>query len=462
MGISATPAYMRDHLGETANHPFGDINNLPPGHRFNLYFPCWQRHDWQKEKSKDKDALRCVTPVGSMGVAIQGALHERQRQEAKRLGDTCLSIEAQSSAPFMTGMGMEHPLENGFSFLSPYGIPYLPGSGIKGVLRRAAEDLALGKSDENQGWDILAVWRLFGFEASSAHLAGFPKCPHDFLAELAEERKVLYRRCVDKVSPDDAGAFLHDMLSPEESKPYSDDLRQFLVAIQSNKKLRDSLAWKGGLSFWDAFPRVESLVVEILNPHQNSYYQQGNTPADCESPVPIFFLAIPEGAWFTFHVQCITHRLSNPLKTVWRQLLTQAFAHAFDWFGFGAKTAVGYGQFQPIQKAGELTTDSGKALSVMKSPPSADSEHPSDPEAERQARVDGFKKALPKSNDLPAQVDGLLQKIQAMEDEEARRRSCRVLIEHARSDKKKFKEAEKAGKAWVKKLKDLCVELGLD
>jgi len=36
--------------------------------------------------------------------------------------------------------------------------------------------------------------------------------------------------------------------------------------------------------------------------------------------------------------------LPEALTESWRKLLETAFEHAFDWFGFGAKTAVGYGQ----------------------------------------------------------------------------------------------------------------------
>ena len=49
-----------------------------------------------------------------------------------------------ATASFTTGLGNEHPLENGFVFLNPYGLPYLPGSGVKGVLRQAARELAGG------------------------------------------------------------------------------------------------------------------------------------------------------------------------------------------------------------------------------------------------------------------------------------------------------------------------------
>jgi CRISPR-associated protein Cmr6 len=35
----------------------------------------------------------------------------------------------------------------------------------------------------------------------------------------------------------------------------------------------------------------------------------------------------------------------------WKTLLTAAFAHAFQWLGFGAKTAVGYGAMQVDEQA---------------------------------------------------------------------------------------------------------------
>ncbi len=462
MGIYAVPSYMDAHLGASGKHPFGEMDNLPPGHWFNFFFPCWQRNDWKKEKNRDKKALGSITNVGRLGAAIQKALVARQKLAAASLGEACLSVEAQTSSPFMTGLGMEHPLENGFAFISPYGIPYLPGSGVKGVLRRAAEDLALGLYGDAGGWDMLTVWRLFGFDPSSAHLKGFRDCPDEVLVELTEERKKLYARSLDAVSFEDACCFLEEMLSPDERKPYADDPRQFLFAIQRDKKLRDSLAWQGALRFWDVFPAVQDLAVEILNPHYGQYYQGESPPTDCQSPVPVFFLAIPPGVTFIFHVHCLEKNLPDQLKTSWRRLLAAAFAQAFDWVGFGAKTAVGYGRFQPIRFSGMTSRAPGSASidATGRSPetPSA----PRDQETVRQAEVRNFRNSLPKLQDLPGQIDRLLRTVRSFSDEETRRRCCQVLLEHARSNRKKLKEAEKTGKDWVKKLKQLCTELGVE
>ena len=85
--------------------------------------------------------------------AMRGLL-ERQRQafDVSARADAAYRLDALATAPFTTGLGNEHPLENGFAFLNPYGLPYLPGSGVKGVLRQAARELASGQWGEARGW----------------------------------------------------------------------------------------------------------------------------------------------------------------------------------------------------------------------------------------------------------------------------------------------------------------------
>ena len=53
----------------------------------------------------------------------------------------------QCVAPFVTGMGNPHPLENGFTWHPTLGMPYLPGSAVKG-LARAAVELAYQGADK--------------------------------------------------------------------------------------------------------------------------------------------------------------------------------------------------------------------------------------------------------------------------------------------------------------------------
>ncbi|MCV6547910.1 MAG: type III-B CRISPR module RAMP protein Cmr6 [Cohaesibacter sp.] len=59
-----------------------------------------------------------------------------------------------SASPFVTGMGLAHPIENGFSWHHTLGVPYLAGSSIKGMMRAWARDWLQEEEEE--------IGRLFG------------------------------------------------------------------------------------------------------------------------------------------------------------------------------------------------------------------------------------------------------------------------------------------------------------
>ena len=40
-----------------------------------------------------------------------------------------------TTSRFVTGLGRRHPVENGFAWHSTLGVPYLPGSSVKGMVR---------------------------------------------------------------------------------------------------------------------------------------------------------------------------------------------------------------------------------------------------------------------------------------------------------------------------------------
>jgi CRISPR-associated protein Cmr6 len=247
-------------------------------------------------------------------------------------------------------LGNEHPLENGFAFLWPYGLPYLPGSGVKGVVRRAAEELADGMWGDKKGWSKDAVYPLMRRKSNG---------------ELEEVK-------------DDRG------------KPIQ--LSVLDVLFGREPPLGDSNAVRGALSFWDVIPRIEgdSLLVEVMTPHQSHYYQQKNerksgasdTPHDSGQPTPIFFLTVPPGSQFTFHVVCDAAHLERLTKNKldgapdlaaeeegeprWRKLLKAAFEHAFEWLGFGAKTAVGYGAMtRPTETQEATRTESTRTVQTV-------------------------------------------------------------------------------------------------
>ncbi len=317
MPIAAVPAY----LGQ-------DFKDASPGLRFGMYLALWginrrtrgnlwttydidheirgQRKEEREVKKENKvSALSEARTLTLRDRQTLAALAHRQRVSFSSNGPAAgrLCLEALATAPFTTGLGNEHPLENGFAFLNPYGLPYLPGSGVKGVLRQAARELAAGEWGDQHGW-----------------------CTEDgFVLNLGNE-----------------------------NLPFS--AMDALFGLQSADGASQHL--RGALTFWDVIPQIkgDSLAVDIMTPHQSHYYQQkrdtkagdSTTPHDSGQPNPITFLTVPPGSGFTFHVQCdlaYLQRIAPELATEgrWKAMLEAAFAHAFTWLGFGAKTATGYG-----------------------------------------------------------------------------------------------------------------------
>lgn len=305
MGTSATPKYLGD-----------DFTDAAPGHRFSLYLPLWEQGTWQREQDRQANS-RAQTPATGKLPALQSttrlpthsritmaSLLERQNGLANPLidSDQMLMIQGHATAPFITGTGIDHPLENGFSFLNPYGLPYLPGSGVKGVLRSAARELQAGVFEENSKWTTAYINALFG------------------TSEDAEKK--------------------------------------------------NSVSQRGALMFWDVLPQIAKtsnksqqknsneveLCIEVMTPHQAHYLQGNQSPHESGSPTPITFLTVPPGSLFCFYVQCnqaMLARLAPDLleDKLWEALLKQAFNHAFEWLGFGAKTAVGYGAIGALSEA---------------------------------------------------------------------------------------------------------------
>jgi CRISPR-associated protein Cmr6 len=377
-----------------------DFTDAAPGHRYNLYFPVWQA-DWSPDRNKTPATKKTTKIPDRVGDMLK-ALRQRQTALARQHGEAALTILAKSTAPFATGLGNEHPTENGFAFLTPYGLPYLAGSGVKGVLRRAAEELALfpeeydltptssavetanplpaGESrvraealdvsmsssqaqgaraltpthlPEGEGLSMLDVWWLFGFEGAAG--AWWPltrKEEKDLSDEVKASRRAWQER-FDRhlhslADRPDLPDFISRALPKGERADYITDPARFLGDLA---KLRQNIHTRGALDFWDVFPDCKEMALEIMTPHYGDYYRGDSTPHDAGQPVPVTFLAIPAGSAFDFHVVCQPSRLPKHLQETWQDLLQAIFTQAFDWLGFGAKTSVGYGAMRPDEAA---------------------------------------------------------------------------------------------------------------
>jgi CRISPR type III-B/RAMP module RAMP protein Cmr6 len=106
--------------------------------------------------------------------------------------------------------------------------------------------------------------------------------------------------------------------------------------------------FKGTASFLPAYPTTApKLVVDMVNPHYPDYYRGGRQRAtDDENPVPNYFPAVEAGSAFGFAV--LLNRLPEMGGLDAKTLLEQCKAwleRAITSKGAGAKTAAGYGWF---------------------------------------------------------------------------------------------------------------------
>ncbi len=337
-----------------------DLKDAAPGHRFQLYLENWQGQNgtafapYKKARAQGKDeratfdqncacVLKDLCPLPPTSQKVLTGIRTRQQALIGHYGTNGYRITTTSTAPFATGLGNEHPLENGFAFLTPYGLPYLAGSGVKGILRRAAEELALdNKAQQSGDWTWLDVWHLFGFEGAvdkGSIWDGDSVLGKAFARdlELTANHADIYRLIRTLFGGAKEGARFLDV--------EQHGAEQFLQVCLVGKILRRGLQCRGALDFWDVYPNPAGgkLAVEIMTPHFGKYYRGEDTPHDSGAPVPVSFLAVPAGSAFDFHVVCQATRLPAALQNNWRKLLDRAFRHAFEWVGFGAKTSVGYG-----------------------------------------------------------------------------------------------------------------------
>lgn len=209
---------------------------------------------------------------------------ERQMMLVAGLGGD--SAVFKSSWHYVSGMGYPHPLENGFNWHPVWGVPYLPASGLKGLVRSWVEawEFADDNTEEQQAKQ---------------------KCLLDWFGSVSKD-------------PD------------------------------------DSAAHTGKVIFFDAIPlRPVMLTTDIMTPHMGDWYAKGGDirdvnrdadkiPADWHSPNPIYFLSAKEPAFMV----SVAPRNALVADDVDMTLVMQCVSDALEWLGAGAKTAVGYGQFE--------------------------------------------------------------------------------------------------------------------
>lgn len=114
-----------------------------------------------KSKQGENPKLTWIKTVTDQSVGCQPLLAEH----TTRLADLARKLGGQThvfktTSRFATGLGREHPIENGFVWHPVLGVPYLPGSSVKGLVRAWATTWAEPRPD------VAACQRILGTQST--------------------------------------------------------------------------------------------------------------------------------------------------------------------------------------------------------------------------------------------------------------------------------------------------------
>ncbi len=206
----------------------------------------------------------------------------------------------------VVGLGSEGILETSIALHRTYGVPYIPGSALKGLL---AAYIRKHATDPQWG-----VW-------------------------------------VPKQQP-------HGDQSKDKTMWQPDLLYTFFFGTTDQA---------GYLTFYDALYVPGSgftgtpLHADVMTVHHSDYYVGGKTPADSDSPIPVPFLSATGTYLLAIgmpNVNCATEQ-----QKVWINLAFDILAKALAEWGIGAKTSSGYGRLD-VAGGDALVTSNGQQASA--------------------------------------------------------------------------------------------------
>ncbi|MBR4171320.1 MAG: type III-B CRISPR module RAMP protein Cmr6 [Kiritimatiellae bacterium] len=225
------------------------------------------------------------------------------------------------------------------------GLPYIPGSAVKGVARHAALSHL-----RDGGWTI--------------------------------------------------GEFMHVFGSSEADFRDKGELSGFVTSVPEKER-----TLKGGVDFLSAQPITEpTIVVDISNVHYPKYYQSGDVhDLANENPKPNTFPVVEKGVRYAFCIvengKTVDGKLFEKAKSVLIEAITVS--------GVGAKTGAGYGWFKDVTEIMEAEVKrEAEAAEAQRAEAEAKAKREAElvaieAEARRRAELSPFERILESWNNQP-------------------------------------------------------------
>ena len=222
-------------------------------------------------------------------------------------GDSLINLECETRTRLLVGIGGSSAWEAGVTSLNPFGIPWIPGSSLKGVVRDYAI-LNLVNSER----DTEHLRMFLGIKKAAGEYKKKPKI-EDLSSDEEEIKTALNVWGIQ-------GSFMSEI--------------KLIIELFGTKKR------EGGAIFYGGFPIDEEVLgVDVINPHYPDYYERGEPPNDWQNPRPFFYPVVREGVSFTFLVA-----LKDEVKDL-KDKLEEYLIKTLTEHGVGGKISVGYGLF---------------------------------------------------------------------------------------------------------------------
>lgn len=226
---------------------------------------------------------------------------DKQLESMEAAGYFTSSFTLKNDFRIIPGLGGSNVLETNLSLHHIYGIPYLPGSSLKGLAK---------------SWAIEKIRDCYEIEDYST---------------------------------------VENLLDTEVPKGYPKGLQ--LETIEMYRHLFGTQQEAGQAIFFDAFP-VEKICteVDVMTPHFKDYYNEMEStsphswPVDSMDPNIVPFLVM-QGTTFTFRLAVrFTHKKMVDTSKDYLQKTVQLLKEGLQELGVGAKTMIGYGYFNGEQE----------------------------------------------------------------------------------------------------------------
>lgn len=261
------------------------------------------------------------------------------------------TFRARTLGRLVVGLGGKGVLEFGLTLQHASGLPIIPGSALKGLTRTyallvIAAELGLSPFGLTQ----LASLAKRNDSRRKARLPMLPT-PLEFLDEamatgatahsqdlapLAETMDIMLGKALGTENPQQLAATVVTRLNqlPEAAR--------YRAAFGSQGASGDCI-------FYDAVvaelpPAGALFELDVMTPHFGEYYGSNGAkpPHDAGKPVPVTFMTVAAGTTFAFAIG--TRRGGDPAAAQQARAWLGAALHEL---GVGAKTAAGYGVFEP-------------------------------------------------------------------------------------------------------------------